>query len=216
MTGQAAWARARSGREGREHSTRTDLLSHAAAVFAAQGYAHTTIAQITDAAGVARASFYLYFTSKADVFESVAAIVRDDFLAAHEISGIDQTDPVALGRASSAAFLTAFGHHLDLMTVIEHQALADETIAAIWHEIQERPRRRVIGYVRRLAQSGRARPAADAESVADAILGMFERFAHRQLDTPAEFDATVDALTAMYLRLLGIDDPSPAPEPPAP
>ncbi|GAB33624.1 TetR/AcrR family transcriptional regulator [Gordonia otitidis] len=209
MTGQAAWARARSDREGREHSTRTDLLSSAADVFASRGYAHTTIADITDAAGVSRASFYLYFTSRSDVFVSVAGSVRDDFLAAHEIPDVDESDPVELGRASSAAFLTAYARHLDLMTVIEHQALADETIAEIWREIQERPRRRVIRYVRRLAEQGDAHPAADAESIAEAVLGMFERFARRRITDPDEFESAVTSLNAMYLRLLGIEQPEP-------
>ncbi|MGV9827037.1 TetR/AcrR family transcriptional regulator [Gordonia sp. NPDC003429] len=202
---EAAWARARTSREGKEHETRSHLLRRAAEVFAARGYAHTTIADITDAAGVSRASFYLYFTSKADVFASVAATVRDDFLAAHEIRDVDESDPVALGRASTAAFLTAYARHLDLMTVIEHQALADESIASIWREIQERPRRRVVRYLRRLADSGEADLAADPESVADAVLGMFERFAHRRLTDPREFDRAASSLNAMYLRLLGIE-----------
>lgn len=207
MTGQAAWARARSDRDGKEHGTRNDLLAAAAEVFAARGYAHTTIAGITEAAGVSRAAFYLYFTSKADIFESVAATVRDDFLAAHEIPDVDESDPIALGRASSARFLAAYAHHLDLMTVIEHQALGNEAIAAIWREIQERPRRRVIRYVRRLSADGEAHPAADPEFVADAILGMFERFARRRITDPAEFDDAVAALNAMYLRLLGVGAP---------
>ncbi|MFE9098084.1 TetR/AcrR family transcriptional regulator [Streptomyces sp. NPDC007264] len=205
MTEEAAWARARTSREGKDHETRTRLLSCAEDVFAAHGYTRTTIADITQAAHVSRASFYLYFTSKADIFTSVAAAVRDEFLAAHEVPGVDEDDPVALGRASSAAFLAAYTQHLDLLTVIEHQALADPEIGVIWTEIQERPRRRMIRYVERLTAAGRADPAADAEAVADAVLGMFARFARHRITDPAHFENTVDTLNALYLRLLGID-----------
>ncbi|GAB93141.1 TetR/AcrR family transcriptional regulator [Gordonia rhizosphera] len=205
MTEPAAWGRARSSREGKDHETRTALLERAAEVFATEGYAATTIADITAAAGVSRASFYLYFTSKADVFASVAVAVRDDFLAAHEMTGVDETDPVALGRASSAAFLRANTRHHDLMAVIEHQSLSDESIAAIWSEIRERPRRRMVRYVEQLTELGLASPAADAESVATAVVGMFAEFAHQRITDPLEFERTVDALNAMYLRLLGAE-----------
>ncbi|MEP9394951.1 helix-turn-helix domain-containing protein [Gordonia sp. VNK1] len=205
MTQPAAWARARSIRMGKEHVTKTDLLTHAAEVFAARGYARTTIADITEAAGVSRPSFYLYFTSKADIFESVAAAVRDDFLAAHETTDADEDDPVALGRASTAAFLRAYTAHLDLMTVIEHQSLSDPGIAGIWQEIQGRPRSRMVRYLRQLTADGIAHPAADPESIAEAVLGMFERFARRRISDTAEFDHAVDVMTSMYLRLLGID-----------
>lgn len=205
MIEQAAWARARDAREGKEHSTRADLIARAAEVFGVKGYARTTIADIAAAANVSRASFYLYFTSKDDVFVAVASAVRDDFLAVHETGNIDEDDPVALGRASSAAYLAAFTRHLDLLTVIEHQAIADEVIAAIWSEIRERPRRRMIRYIRRLAAEGSADPVADADSLADAVLGIFAEFARRRITDPAEFDRTVDVLNALYLRLLGVD-----------
>jgi TetR/AcrR family transcriptional regulator len=201
---EAAWAAARTSREGKEHETRSALLAGAARVFARQGYSRTTIADITAEADVSRATFYLYFTSKAEVFEAVALRVRDEFLAAHEIPGVDEDDPYALGRASSAAFLTAYAANFDLMTVIEHQAIADAGLRGIWDEIQQRPLRRMTRYVERLSAAGIARPAASPAAVAEAVMGMFARFAQTMPAEPAGIEARVDDLTAMYLRLLGI------------
>lgn len=199
-----AWAAARVLRAEKGHETRTLLLDSAARVFARRGYAATTILDITQDADVSRPSFYVYFAAKPDVFVEVAARVRDEFLAAHEIPGVDEADPYALGRASSAAFLAAYAANNELLTVIEHQAIADPAIAEIWKEIQQRPARRVARYVRGLEAAGRAQPAAAPEFVAEAVVGIFARFGPQAPDDQDAFNDLVETLTAMYLRLLGI------------
>jgi AcrR family transcriptional regulator len=200
---RAPWA-ARTARVGRESETSLLLLASAARVFARQGYARTTVADITDDARTGRATFYVYFASKEDVLRAVARRVRDDFLAAHEVPGVDADDPHELARSSSAAFLAAFAANLELMTVIEHQALADPEIKAIWDELRERPIRRTTRYVQRLTAEGTAHPAAPARAVAEASYGMFGQFARKVAAAPAEYDDAVAHLTSMYLRLLGI------------
>lgn len=202
-----SWGQAREQRDGRPHPTRDALLESAARLFATSGYTRATPAEIAIGAGVARASFYLYFTSKEDVFVTVARQVRDDILAADVHPGIED-DPVELGVASSSAFLRAYTRHFDLLTVIEHQAISDPEVAAIWSEINERPRRRMVRYIVRLVDEGVAHPAADPPAVAEAVLGMFAQFARRRLADGASFDEAVSALSAMYFRLLGVDEKS--------
>jgi AcrR family transcriptional regulator len=51
--------------------TRAKLLEAAESVFAQLGYHDASIVKITEAAGVAQGTFYLYFQSKKDVFEEV-------------------------------------------------------------------------------------------------------------------------------------------------
>ncbi len=205
MSEPSAWASARASREGKENPTASVLLGHAAEIFARKGYAGTTIEDITRRAGLSRAVFYLYFSSKQDVFSSVAAQVLHEFLAAHDLPESVNADPVLLGREASRAFLGAYTRHLDLLTVIEHQALADPAIEAIWREIQERPRRRMVRYVRRLMAEGDADPAAEPDLIAEAVLGMFERFARHRITDPDRLNETAETLNAMYLRLLGIE-----------
>lgn len=206
--GRPAWAAARRLRAGEDHETRGVLLDAAVRVFTRLGYARTTIADITAEAAVSRPTFYAYFASKAEVFREVAAGVRDEFLAAHEIPDVDVDDPYALGRASSEAYLAAYAANVDLLTVIEHQAITDGEVRAIWQEIQRRPMRRMARYVSRLAADGRADPAAAPEVVAEAIGGMFARFARRVPADRAGFEHLVDDLTAIYLRLIGVDAPT--------
>lgn len=51
--------------------TRARIVSAAEAVFTELGYHEASIVKITEAAGVAQGTFYLYFGSKKDVFEEV-------------------------------------------------------------------------------------------------------------------------------------------------
>ncbi len=51
--------------------TRAKLLAAAQDVFTDLGYHEASIVKITEAAGVAQGTFYLYFGSKQDVFEEV-------------------------------------------------------------------------------------------------------------------------------------------------
>ncbi|MDL4774295.1 MULTISPECIES: TetR/AcrR family transcriptional regulator [Thermomonosporaceae] len=201
---RAPWAAARSSREGREHETRSLLVRSAGRVFARRGHARTTIAGITAEAKVARATFYVYFASKEEVFRAVALGVRDAFLAAHEIPGVDEDDPYGLARESSARFLAAYAANLELLTVIEHQALVDPEIRAVWREIQERPLRRTARYIERITAQGLADPAAPPRVLAEATYGIFARFARTVPADPAGRERLVDELTAIYLRLLGV------------
>lgn len=51
--------------------TRAKLLEAAEDVFAKYGYSDASIVRITEAAGVAQGTFYLYFTSKLEIFEEL-------------------------------------------------------------------------------------------------------------------------------------------------
>lgn len=202
---RAPWA-ARTARQGQDSETRSLLLVSAGRVFARLGYARTTIADVTAEARVSRATFYVYFASKADVFRAVALGVRDRFLAAHELPDVDADDPYELAYTSSAAYLSAAVDSRELLTVIEHQGLADPDIARIWRELRERPLQRTARYITRVTGEGLARPAAPARMVAEATHGMFLHFAHLVAAHPDEYDRAVEHLTAMYLRLLGLPE----------
>jgi AcrR family transcriptional regulator len=55
-------------------ATRARLLEAAESIFAELGYHDASIVKITEAAGVAQGTFYLYFSSKQEIFEE---LVRD-------------------------------------------------------------------------------------------------------------------------------------------
>lgn len=189
----------------RENSvTRARLLGAARSVFERRGYARTTVAGITAAAEVSRATFYVYFASKEDVFAVLAAEVRDGFLDAQELTGLDADDPHAVARATISAYLDAYVEHLAFITVLEHQAITDPAMYTLWEAIHSHPRRRSARYIEQATAAGLAAPVAPPEVVATAAGGMVAAFAPAVANAPANRDEVVSDLVAMYLSLLGI------------
>ncbi|MBZ9638698.1 TetR/AcrR family transcriptional regulator [Streptomyces sp. PSKA30] len=193
-----------------DSATRAQLLRAARSVFEQRGYARTAIADITAAAEVSRATFYVYFASKEAVFGVLAGEVRDRFLAAQELDGLDAEDPYAVAEATIAAYLDAYVENLAFLTVLEHQAITDPAMYALWEEIHTRPRGRGARYIVHLTQRAMADPVAPPEAVATAAGGMVAAFAPGVAKEPSTRAEVVAHLTAMYLRLLGVPLRSPA------
>lgn len=197
-----AWA-VRTARDRTEAPARARLLDAAETVFARLGLGPATVADITAEAEVSRAGFYVYFASKEEIFRVLAVRVRDAFLAAQDVPGIDGDDTHAVAEASIAAFVAACARHQPLLVLLEQQARTDPDVAHLWEEIRERPVRRHARYIRRLTDRGKATPAAEPLAVARAVGGMCAEFARRVAARPETYDAAVRDVTTMYLRLLG-------------
>jgi AcrR family transcriptional regulator len=69
-----------SFQQARSHATKQSLVQAAMALWRANGYARTTVADICRAAGVSKALFYFYFPRKEDVLFEVGVLSTD---AAH-------------------------------------------------------------------------------------------------------------------------------------
>jgi AcrR family transcriptional regulator len=70
-----------SFQQARSHATKQALVQSAMALWRANGYANTTVADICRAAGVSKALFYFYFPRKEDVLFEIGMLSTD---AAHE------------------------------------------------------------------------------------------------------------------------------------
>ncbi|MFG2888610.1 TetR/AcrR family transcriptional regulator [Streptomyces sp. NPDC048248] len=201
---QEPWA-TRTARDRTETVVRGRLLDAAETVFARRGYGPATIADIAAEADLSRASFYVYFASKEEIFRVLAVRVRDAFLAAQDVPGTDPEDVRAVAAASTAAFIAAYARHLPLLRLLEQQAQADAEVRALWEEITERPVHRTARYIRRMTAAGALAPVAAPLAVARAVGGMSVQFARQVAAAPGELNAAVRDVTAMYLHLLGID-----------
>ncbi|MFI7400691.1 TetR/AcrR family transcriptional regulator [Streptomyces sp. NPDC049541] len=201
-----AWA-VRTARDRTEAPARARLLDAAEAVFERLGLGPATVADITAEAEVSRAGFYVYFASKEEIFRVLAVRVRDAFLAAQEVPGVDTDDPHAVAEASIGAFIAAYARHQPLLGLLEQQARTDPTMAQLWDEIRERPVHRHARYIRRLSEAGLAAPAAEPLALARAVGGMCVEFARRVATHPGTYEDAVRDVTAMYLHLLGADRP---------
>ncbi len=72
-----------SFQQARSHETRRSLVQAAMALWRANGYSRTTVADICRAAGVSKALFYFYFPRKEDMLFEVGVMSTD---AAHSVA----------------------------------------------------------------------------------------------------------------------------------
>lgn len=198
------WA-TRDKHDREDSPTRAALLQAARFIFERHGYARATVEDITRRAKVSRATFYVYFASKQEVFAVLAQELRDDLSASQDLPGLDHSDPRVVAEASMASYLDAYRRNLRLLTVLHHQSLTDAQMAQLLEDSLNRPLRRSAKFVRRLADQG-ATPAAAPEAVARAAGGMAATFAEHLVHHPGERDECAQQLGAMFVRLLGLRD----------
>lgn len=106
------------------------LLDCAAALFAERGYAETRVADIVQAAGVAKGLFYWYFENKEAVFRE---LVEQNRLRLRRAQGL-AIDPAAepllrirQGAESSVRFMATYAHFFALLEVENlEKTFADE------------------------------------------------------------------------------------------
>lgn len=91
----------------RRERMRQILIEAATRFFAEQGVDATTIDEIVDLAGVAKGTFYNYFTDRAHVARAVAAAIRHEFNDAVEALNSGISDPAERVSRGVRFFLAA-------------------------------------------------------------------------------------------------------------
>ena len=92
-----------SFQQARSHETKRSLVAAATALWRANGYARTTVADICRAAGVSKALFYFYFPRKEDVLFEVGVLSTD---AAHSVAADMLTKPYDIPAVIRAVLAT--------------------------------------------------------------------------------------------------------------
>ncbi|MCU1677586.1 MAG: putative TetR-family transcriptional regulator [Frankiales bacterium] len=96
-------ARPRPGRRGGDADTREAILAAARMMFAADGYAGTSLRAIARTAGVDAALVHHYFDDKAAVFAAALAIPLQPALVAHTLL---DGDPACAGERLATLFIS--------------------------------------------------------------------------------------------------------------
>jgi AcrR family transcriptional regulator len=92
-----------SFQQARSHETKRSLVQAATALWRANGYARTTVADICRAAGVSKALFYFYFPRKEDVLFEVGVLST---AAAHNVAAEMLTKPYDIATVIRAVLAT--------------------------------------------------------------------------------------------------------------
>ena len=111
--------RTSSSIQARKDAKRQHLITVASKVFAARGYAGTTVKDIVDEAQAAVGTFYLYFKSKEDIFETLYEEISELIISAVDqaTTGADHTLVQRFCRATAASLAT-YQEYRDLTRIL--------------------------------------------------------------------------------------------------
>ena len=191
----------------RGERTRQKLLESAERIFAEVGYHDASIVKITEAAGVGQGTFYLYFSSKKEVFDEVVldlnTRVRHAMTEAAE-RGTTRSEQELLGFG---AFFRFTAEHPALYRIIRQAEFVSPEMLHLHYE------RLTSGYVAGLRQAMEAGEIAegDPELLAWALMGIGELVGMRWIlwngreELPSE---VLDELGRIITRAIGSRDGS--------
>lgn len=180
----------------RGEATRRRILEAAEQVFAEHGYHEASIVKVTEQAGVALGTFYLYFDSKQAVFEALVidlnTRVRQSMTEAME-GAVDRVDAE---RRGFEGFFRFTAQHPALYRVVREAEFVSPKVMHLHYD------RIVAGYTAGLKaaqRDGDIDPDLDPETAAWALMGMGELIGMRFLlwerdgdgKPPAEIDPQV-------------------------
>jgi AcrR family transcriptional regulator len=129
MTVRAAKSRTDRRRNDRRRVTkrpderRVEIMDAAVHVFARKGVARTTVADITEGAGVAKGTFYLYFDSKEHLLGALKERYVDGILerAASLYERVGREDWWALGNQTVESFVDFTFENRELIEVVSQE-----------------------------------------------------------------------------------------------
>jgi AcrR family transcriptional regulator len=170
------------GVDGRELShrgvqTRTRILEAAEQVFADVGYHDASIVKITEAAGVAQGTFYLYFEGKKQVFDELVVDLNRRVRHAMKAASSKGTTRVESEILGFAAYFRFTSEHKALYRIIRQaEFVSPEMLRYHYDRLSE-------GYVEALAEAVESGEIGDIDPkvTAWALMGMGELIGLRWL-----------------------------------
>jgi len=194
----ASWASEESdGRalraQARREQRRSTILAAATRVFKEKGYHATSVNDIIDSAQIARGTFYLYFTSKREVFAELSATFLDLIRGSVRKISLDPADdePLAQMRANFRRVMNTVLAHADLATVMLRSDGGDAEARAQLDLFYQQ----VIGLIGQAVRVGHALGFArdcDVHVIAVAALAGLKEVLGRMLDARPQAGTSPD------------------------
>jgi AcrR family transcriptional regulator len=193
--------------------TRRRLLEAAEQVFAGHGYHDASIVKITEAAGVAQGTFYLYFSGKQAIFDVLVEDLNRRLRHAMADASAKGSNRMEVERLGFEAFFRFTSEHPTLYRVIRQAEFVSPKMLHLHYE------RLAEGYIeglRAAAERGEIAPA-DPVVLAWALMAVGEMIGMRWIlwgDTDEVPPHVFEETMAFVARALG--PPAPAPAAPSP
>ena len=169
------------------------MLDAGARVFADRGYHAARVDDIVKAAEVSHGTFYLYFSSKQDLFRAIAESIASDMVAlSRELPSPDGGDESAF-RAWLERFHDLYARHGKFLRTWTEAEVVDSDLGRTARDL-------VTEFSRQLATRVRAvAPELDAGTAAFVLVSMIERTSYYVQSRQLQIDAadTLDVLAAV-------------------
>lgn len=196
----------RPGLTARGERTRAKLLTAAEDVFAELGYHEASIVKLTEAAGVGQGTFYLYFSSKLQIFEELVDDLNRRVRHAMTEGAAAGGTRIESERLGFQAFFRFTAEHPALYGIIRQAEFVSPAA------LRRHYSRIVAGYTEGLtaaAAAGQIAPDVDPVVAAWALMGIGELVGMRWVlwDDAAEMPPPVfDEVMRLVQRALGARD----------
>jgi TetR/AcrR family transcriptional regulator, cholesterol catabolism regulator len=181
---------------GRER--KQQLLAAAAELFADRGYGATRIADICQAAGVAKGLFYWYFPTKSALFAELVRTMRRSLRRTQALAMDPSSDAVTRLSAGAEASVRFMADHAAYFALLDVER-SDPEVAGVLDEGAGV----YLDDVRRLVEEGqREGSIADVSSdlLAVGVLGAVSSFSNSYRNGRLGSEITVDELAAFVRR----------------
>ena len=143
--------------------TRRQIVRAARRLFVDSGYAGTTVEAIAAEAGVALATVYKAFGTKAAIARELNELIDDEAgMAGFHQRIASEASPVGLIRLSVALNRSLHDHCGDIITVVRSAAAVDATLASVYAEGTKRHDDGVRGLISKLEAAGALAPGVAA------------------------------------------------------
>jgi AcrR family transcriptional regulator len=162
-----------------EH-TKARLLDVAREVAARVPYPDITVEHLTEPARISRATFYLYFRNKTDIYLALTSECVER-LSATAGGWRDGDDPRKAIDEAVLRYLEAFVEELGPMRLLYTVAPTDERFDAILRKFSRRFTDCIERHIREGQAHGHYRAELDAAATTEALWAMLEGFCHRHL-----------------------------------
>lgn len=125
-------------------ATRQRLMDAAEEIFGTEGFYQTSVTDITQRAGVAQGTFYLYFPSKHDIFRALMEHLSHVLRQETEMATQGAKTRLEAERLGFEAFYRFLDKHRNLYRIVRQAEFVDESLYRRYYS------RLAAGYQRRL------------------------------------------------------------------
>ncbi len=182
-------------------------------VFARYGYQDATVEHVVHEAGLARGSFYTYFSSKHDLFRHLAGVI--DRSIAEEVVKTDalrKSNPIENLSISNQVYLAVVKRNYDLYVLVDGVASFDHSVRDARLASRQKHIDRVAKKIQQWQELGWAGPGVNSELAAALLVSMTATFSRWLYVDQSHFDEdeALDYLNNIWISTCKLAEPKDA------